>query len=99
MRALLLLLLLVVSLPAHALQPWRGGAVATQHALATEAAVAMLEKGGSAADAAVAAAFVLAVAAPYPSGLGGGGFAVVHEVLGKGSRARYLRSSAPLPAT
>ncbi|HLT31256.1 MAG TPA: gamma-glutamyltransferase [Myxococcaceae bacterium] len=99
MRALLLLLLLVVSLPAHALQPWRGGAVATQHALATEAAVAMLEKGGSAADAAVAAAFVLAVAAPYHSGLGGGGFAVVHEVSGKGTWALDFREVAPLAAT
>jgi gamma-glutamyltranspeptidase/glutathione hydrolase len=56
-----------------------GGAVATGHPLATNAALRVLKQGGRAMDAAVAAALTLGVAEPYHAGLGGGGFAVIHR--------------------
>lgn len=56
-----------------------GGIVCSQSRAAAEAGVAVLEAGGNAADAAVAAAFTLATQEPWNSGLGGIGFAMVHR--------------------
>ena len=71
-----------------------GGAVATAHPLATAAAAQVLRDGGTAIDAAVAAALVLGVVNPQSSGLGGGGFAVWRESDGTVGSLDF-RESAP----
>ena len=57
----------------------RRGIVVSQVRSAAEAGVAVLEAGGNAVDAAVAAALALATVEPWNSGLGGIGFALVHR--------------------
>src|SRR5690606_35378082 len=53
------------------------GAVNAGHPTATAAGVAVLEEGGNAVDAAIAAAFAVTVGEPFGSGLGGGGSAIL----------------------
>ncbi|NOR51475.1 MAG: gamma-glutamyltransferase [Gammaproteobacteria bacterium] len=74
----LLLILLLIPTLAFATAPGKS-AVATAHALATEAGQQILAMGGNAFDAAVTVSAVLAVVEPYSSGLGGGGFWLLHR--------------------
>ncbi|MFI6322041.1 gamma-glutamyltransferase family protein [Nonomuraea sp. NPDC050556] len=57
----------------------RSGMVCSVDHLASNAGVVMLDRGGSAADAAIATNAVLAVTAPHMCGLGGDLFALVHD--------------------
>lgn len=59
------------------------GAVATVHPLATDAAVAALERGGNAIDAAVAAGLTLGVVDGENSGIGGGCFMLIRLAGGR----------------
>lgn len=56
-----------------------GAAIASAHALATDAGFEVLAKGGNAFDAAVAVSSTLSVVEPISSGLGGGGFFLLHD--------------------
>src|SRR5262249_49417917 len=69
------------------------GVVSTPHYLASAAGLNMLERGGSAVDAAIAATVVLCVACPHRAGLGGDGFWLIAEP-GTG-RVHGLNASGP----
>lgn len=57
----------------------RGGAVSSVDPLASQVGIDVLERGGNAADAAVAMAATLGVTEPYSAGIGGGGFFVHYD--------------------
>ncbi len=73
------------------------GMVVTDNSVASRVGSDILAAGGNAADAAVAAAFALAVAYPTAGNLGGGGFAV-SRIHGE-ARALDFRETAPSAAT
>ena len=64
-------------------QPRSGAAVASGHPATTAAAVEVLEAGGNAFDACVAAGFAASVAEPALTGLGGGGFLLARTAAGE----------------
>ena len=55
------------------------GVVASTHWLASQVGMAVLERGGNAFDAAVAAAFTLHVAEPHLNGPGGDAPIILHD--------------------
>lgn len=69
------------------------GMVATPHYLASQAGVQMLQHGGSAVDAAIAANAVLCVAYPHMAGLGGDGFWLIAD--GTGDQVHAINASGP----
>jgi gamma-glutamyltranspeptidase/glutathione hydrolase len=76
----------------------RHGAVVAHHKLAAEAGREMLRRGGNAVDAAVAAAFVMSVVEPFMSGIGGGGYMVVHLAERRETLVVDFGMKAPLAA-
>ena len=73
----------------------RGGAVASNHPLATLAGFEVLRAGGNAADAAVAVASTLGVVEPYMSGMGGDGFYLFYDAAAR--RGTVVNASGPSP--
>ncbi len=71
--------------------------VVTAHPEATEVGLGILAQGGNAVDAMVAVHFALAVVFPSAGNIGGGGFMVLRDTLGK-SYSLDFREKAPLAA-
>jgi gamma-glutamyltranspeptidase / glutathione hydrolase len=76
-----------------------GGAVASDTVPATEAGLAILRRGGSAADAAVAVASTLGVTDPFVAGIGGGGYFVYYEAHTRRVSTIDGRETAPAVAS
>ena len=73
-------------------------AVAAAHPDATDAGLAIMAAGGNAFDAAVTISAVLAVVEPYSSGIGGGGFWLLHQAATGKNVMIDGRERAPLAA-
>lgn len=73
----------------------RHGMVATAQHRATDAGLEILEEGGNAIDAAVAAAFALGVCEPAASGLGGQTMMLIHQAESRRTLALDGSSRAP----
>ncbi len=90
--------LLFLSLVQAAERP-PAAAVASAHPAATRAGLEILQAGGNAFDAAVAVSAALAVVEPYSSGLGGGGFWLLHRTRDGYEVMIDGREKAPLAAS
>ena len=96
----LVLAFVLVFPPAFAKTPvatGTGGAVATISEQASQSAMTILNKGGNAIDAAVAAAATLGVTDPFSCGIGGGGFMVIY--LAKEKRVITIDHRETAPAS
>jgi gamma-glutamyltranspeptidase/glutathione hydrolase len=92
------LLFLFLLLPGTGTAGTPPAAIASAHPLATQAGIEILKKGGNAFDAAVAVTAALAVVEPYSSGLGGGGFYLLHRARDGHEVMLDARERAPLAA-
>ncbi|KAF7551243.1 hypothetical protein G7Z17_g5165 [Cylindrodendrum hubeiense] len=79
------------------------GAVACEAEECSTIGIDILRKGGSAADAIVGTVFCVGTIGMYHSGIGGGGFTLVHKGSKKGKKSSYefidFREEAPAAAT
>lgn len=75
------------------------GMIVTSHFLATQSAQDVLKNGGNAIDAAVTAAFSLAVTQPRSGNIGGGGFMLISSEQNDEVVAIDYREKAPIKAT
>jgi gamma-glutamyltranspeptidase/glutathione hydrolase len=98
LRGLFVFYLVLVAAAADATGKPASDAIASAHPLATEAGRLILEAGGNAFDAAVAISAALAVVEPYGSGLGGGGFWLLHRARDGRQVMIDGRERAPLAA-
>jgi gamma-glutamyltranspeptidase/glutathione hydrolase len=73
--------------------------VSSSNAYASAAGCAVLKKGGSAADAAVAVQSVLGLTVPEATGMGSGGFMLYYDARTRAVQAYDGRESAPAAAT
>ncbi|MGD2055667.1 MAG: gamma-glutamyltransferase [Gammaproteobacteria bacterium] len=80
-------------------RPQHAAAIASAHPLATQAGMEVLAAGGNAFDAAVTVSAALAVVEPYSSGLGGGGFWLLHRARDGFETMVDGRERAPLAAS
>jgi gamma-glutamyltranspeptidase/glutathione hydrolase len=77
----------------------RGGVVTTSEPAAAQVGAEILRQGGNAFDAAAAVQFALNVVEPQSSGIGGGGFMMIHLAKHKTTFVIDCRESAPAAAT
>jgi gamma-glutamyltranspeptidase/glutathione hydrolase len=77
----------------------RGGVVTTSEPAAAQVGADILRMGGNAFDAAAAVQFALNVVEPQSSGVGGGGFMMIHLAKEKSTFVIDCRESAPAAAT
>ncbi len=73
----------------------RNGMVCSGHPLASEAGIAILRRGGNAADAALAVAAALNVVEPNMSGIGGDGFIMVRTA--SSGKIQVMNATGPAP--
>lgn len=73
--------------------------ITSQGEASTQAGAEMFRQGGNAIDAAVAVSFAISVERPQSTGIGGGGFMLVHFAKTKETIALDFREKAPLAAS
>ena len=103
-RPLIVLIALALLAPAAAIakEPARapkpnGAVISSAHSIATDAGHEILAKGGNAFDAAVAVSATLSVVEPVSSGIGGGGFFLLHDA--KSGRDVFIDARETAPAS